>query len=153
MCEAVGGCNPVVAAARDEQIKNLSVRQTVRDCVVYKLVTIKSREPVVSAEPEIAARIGNDLVNAIARQTIGSRIGSDRKLFGAASRSRNENQYDDGKRSLHGAYDSRKVVVSKVLNSPWIGSVPPAIAGGFIRSADPTLHYYAHGPTRYRRWY
>jgi hypothetical protein len=92
----------------DEQIKNLPVRQTVRDCVVYKLVTIESREPVVSAEPQIAARVGNDLVNAIAREAIGSRIRSDRKLFGAASRNRNENQYDYGKRSLHGAYDSHK---------------------------------------------
>jgi hypothetical protein len=103
--ETVGGCDPIVTTVCDEQIENLSMRQAVRDRVVYKLVTIESREPVVSAKPEIAARVGNDLVNAIARQAIGSRVGSNRKLFGAASRSRNENQDGDGKRSLHGAYD------------------------------------------------
>jgi hypothetical protein len=78
----------------------------VRDAVVYELITIESREPVVSAEPEIAARVGNDLVNAIARQAIGGGVGANGKLFGAASPGRNENQYGDENHSLHGAYDS-----------------------------------------------
>ena len=82
------------------------MRQAVRGGVVDELITIESREPVGSAEPEIAARVGNDLVNAIAGQAIGSGVGSDRKLFGGAARRRNENQYGDGKRSLHGAYDT-----------------------------------------------
>jgi len=43
------------------------MRESLRDAVVYKLITIKTREAVVSTEPEKAAWIGNDLVHAIPR--------------------------------------------------------------------------------------
>ena len=77
--------------------------QTVGDAVVYKFITVKTRQTIVSTEPEKATWIRNDFVHAVTRQTVSSRVGPNRKLFGAVLRTTNENEYEDRERSLHGA--------------------------------------------------
>ena len=44
---------------------------------------------------------------------------------------------------------------SKVRGRAWIGSVPPAVAGGYVVDALDFLNVCeaAPLPTRYRRWY
>src|SRR3569832_1659501 len=100
---AVRGCDPVITAARDEQIVNHSMRQALRDAVVYEFITIEARQAVLSAKPQEATRIWNDLEDAITREAVSGCIGANRKLFRALLRTRNENEYSDGDRSLHGA--------------------------------------------------
>src|ERR1044072_1625098 len=79
------------------------MRKPLSDAVVYELVTIKTRQPVVSAEPEKATRIRNNLVHAITRQSVSSSVSSNRKLFSAMLRAGNENEQRDGDHALHGA--------------------------------------------------
>lgn len=79
------------------------MRQTLRNAVVHEFISIKTRQPVVSAEPEKAPWIWHDLVHAITRQAVSSSVGADGKLLGAMWRAGNENEYGDGNRSLHGA--------------------------------------------------
>lgn len=78
------------------------MRESLSDAVVYKFITVKTRQAVVGAEPEEATWIGNDLVHAIARQTISGGVSSNRKLFGAVLRAGKDNEDEDGDRSLHG---------------------------------------------------
>ena len=79
------------------------MRESLRDAVVYKLITIKTREAVVSTKPKKAAWIRNDLVNAVTWQTVRRGVGSDGKLFSAVVRKRSKSKYDNGDNSLHGA--------------------------------------------------
>jgi hypothetical protein len=79
------------------------MRKPLGDAVVYKFVTIKTRQPVVSAEPEKATWIRNDLVHAITRQSVSRSVSSNRKLFSALLRAGDENEYEDDDRSLHSA--------------------------------------------------
>lgn len=99
---AVGCCNPVITAARDEQIVNHAMRQALRVAIVHKFITIKTRQAVVRAEPQEATRIGNDLEDAVTWKAVSGCIGANRKLFGAQLRTRNENEDEGGNRSLHG---------------------------------------------------
>ena len=100
MCETGARCDPVIAVARDEKIVDRSMRQSVTETVIYKFITVETRQAVAGAEPEIATRIGHDLVNVVARQTVGGRVSSDRKLFGAAVRKRDQDD-ENGDESLH----------------------------------------------------
>jgi len=79
------------------------MRQALYDAVVYEFITIKTRQPVVSAEPEKATWIGNDLEHTITRQAVSGGVSSNRKLFSALLRAGDENEYEDDDRSLHSA--------------------------------------------------
>src|SRR5512132_93861 len=92
MCDTEICCCPVVAGSGDQQIVDNAMRQAVRSAVVCKLVTIKTRDAIICAEPEKTAWIGNDLVDAVARQAIGCGVGLDRKLFGVECLEQGEDQ-------------------------------------------------------------
>ena len=79
------------------------MRQPLRDAVVDEFITIKTRQAVGSAEPKEATRIGNDLVDAVARKAVSGCVDANWKLFGALLRTRNQNEDEDGDRSFHGA--------------------------------------------------
>ena len=68
------------------------MRESLRDAVVYEFVAIKTRQPIVSAEPEIASRIRNDLVHPITRQSVSGGVSSNRKLFSAGLRAEDKNK-------------------------------------------------------------
>ena len=101
-CEAGGGCDPVIAALSNEQVVNHSMGQSVGDAVIYEFITVETRQAVGGAEPEIAKRIGDYFVNAVAGETIRGGVRSDRKLFGTELRTGCQDEEKDGKNSLHG---------------------------------------------------
>jgi hypothetical protein len=76
--------------------------QALREAIVNEFITVESRQAIAGAEPEEAARIGNDLVNLVACKTFSSGVSANRKLFGAALRDCTEEQYEDRNDSLHG---------------------------------------------------
>jgi hypothetical protein len=58
------------------------VRQTVGNCVVGELMTVKPRQAAASAKPKITLGIAADLVNPVSRQTVFGGEHTDRQLLG-----------------------------------------------------------------------
>jgi hypothetical protein len=51
------------------------VRQTLFLRVVFEFITVKARQALDGAKPQKTVRIGDDLIDIIARQTFCRRIG------------------------------------------------------------------------------
>ena len=77
------------------------MRQAIADAVVDEFVAVETRDSVVSAEPEEATRIGDNLVDAIAREAIGSSVRANRKLFGVCATESDDKQCEDCNRPSH----------------------------------------------------
>jgi hypothetical protein len=57
------------------------VRETLGCAVVLKAVTVESRKPFSSAEPEKTTRIGNDSMDGIVCEAVGSCVDLSRKAL------------------------------------------------------------------------
>src|SRR5436309_11307641 len=76
------GRYPIDSAPSFEQVVNERMGQSLCDSIGRELVAVESAQAVTSAEPEKTARVANDAQDQIARQTVGSGVGSHRKLLG-----------------------------------------------------------------------
>src|SRR5437773_7187897 len=91
------GRYPIDSAPSFEQVVNEWMGQSLCNSIGRELVAVESAQAVTSAEPEKTARVADDAQDQIARQTVGSCVGSHRKLLGRdASRAGKERQRQVG---------------------------------------------------------
>src|SRR6266516_7487004 len=86
------GSHPEDSGSSFDQVINAWVGQAVFDAIGGELVTVEAAQPVTGAEPEETMRVTNDAQNKVARQTVGSRVGSRRQLLGLTNAWREQKQ-------------------------------------------------------------
>src|SRR5260370_23372689 len=76
------GRYPIDSAPGLEQVVNNRMGQTLFDAIVGEFIAVEATQPVTGAEPEKTMRVRDNAEDEIARQTVGSRVGSHRELLG-----------------------------------------------------------------------
>ena len=81
--QPAGGGDPVVAAARFQEIVDIRIRKTLLGAEIREGVAVEARQSTGRAEPEKTARISDDAVDVVVGQPVGGCVDLDRQPFGS----------------------------------------------------------------------